>query len=348
MAKIRALITGMCGFIGHHVAEHFLGATDWDLVGLDRIDATSTLHRLRFIDGWGAGLEKRVQFVWHDLRSPINEYVANQIGTPDVCLHLAASTHVDRSIERPYEFVLDNVVGTCNLLDWWTKKVAWPIVRECVDPYGVRPTPFYLQFGTDEVFGPAAEGQLHSEWHHFRSANPYAASKAGAEELACAFSNTYQLKVGCTHTMNVIGERQHREKFVPLVIRKVLLGEKVSIHSNPDRTKAGSRFYLHAGNVGPALQWIVENQAEQFDKWNIVGEREVDNLTMAKMIAEFVGKPLDYELVDFHSSRPGHDLRYALDGSKLKERGFAFPMTLEQSLERTVKWYLEHRDWLGL
>jgi len=340
----------MCGFIGHHVAEYFLKNTDWDLIGLDRIDATSTLHRLRFIDGWGTDLAKRVKFVWHDLRSPINEYTARQLEEDgiDVCLHLAASTHVDRSIEDPHSFVLDNVVGTCNLLSWWSSRVASPTVRECVDPMGGRPTPFFLQFGTDEVFGPAAEGQLHHEWHHFRSANPYAASKAGAEELACAFSNTYRLKVACTHTMNVIGERQHREKFVPLVIRKVLMEEKVSIHSNPDRTKAGSRFYLHAGNVGPALHWIVLNQEEQFDKWNIVGEREVDNLTMAQMIAHFVGKPLEHELVDFHSSRPGHDLRYALDGSKLKSAGFSFPMTLEQSIERTVKWYLEHRDWLGL
>jgi dTDP-glucose 4,6-dehydratase len=330
----RALITGMCGFIGHHVAEHFLRETDWELVGLDRIDGTSTLHRLRYIDGWGSGIEQRIKFVWHDLRSPINEYVAAQLGRVDICLHLAASTHVDRSIDDPLGFVMDNVVGTCNLLNWW----RWPDINRGM----------FVQFGTDEVFGPAPPGVSYTEHARFNSGNPYAASKAGAEELACAFSNTYRLKVAATHTMNVIGERQHHEKFLPLVTRKVLLGEKVFIHANADRTQAGTRFYLHAANVGPALHWIIRNQEQRFDKWNIVGECEVDNLALAKMIAEVVGRPLKHELVDFHSERPGHDLRYALDGTKLRDGNFEYPLNLKQSIERTVKWYLQNKEWLGL
>lgn len=331
---MRALITGMCGFIGHHVAEYLLKETDWELVGLDRLDATSTLHRLHYIDGWGSGIEKRVKFVWHDLRAPINDYVAAQLGQVNVCLHLAASTHVDRSIDSPMGFVLDNVVGTCNLLDWWRMP-------------GINNGTFVYQ-STDEVFGPAPNGVAYTEFARFNSGNPYAASKAGAEELVCAYANTYRLRASVVHVMNVIGERQHHEKFLPLVTRKVLLGETVMIHANSDRTAAGTRFYMHAANVGPALKWVFEHQEGQFDKWNVVGEYELDNLSMARLIAEVVGKPLRYEMVDFHSSRPGHDLRYALDGQKLRNAGFEYPLTLKASIERTVKWYMSNREWLGL
>jgi len=108
----------MLGFIGHHVASHLLCNTDWDLVGLDRIDETSTKHRLRWIECW-PDCAKRCEFVWHDLRAPINTTVEQQIGTVDVVLHLAANTHVNRSIVDPLAFVLDNVVGTTNLLEWW-------------------------------------------------------------------------------------------------------------------------------------------------------------------------------------------------------------------------------------
>jgi len=129
------------------------------------------------------------------------------------------------------------------------------------------------------------------------------------------------------------------------VIKSVLKGETITIHSNKDRTKAGSRFYIHARNVAEAMMFLLKNYKDG-DKYNIVGEEEVDNLTLAQSIASVIGKPLKYEMVDFHSSRPGHDLRYALDGTKLKEMGFEYPKTFEQSLEKTINWYLDHPEWL--
>lgn len=337
---MRILITGLTGFIGHHVADYILHNTDWEIVGIDRIDATSTPHRLRYIEGWET-LAKRVTFIWHDLRSPVNYFVYDAAGTVQHAVHLAASTHVDRSITDPLSFVFDNVVGTAHILEYW---------RDVYEHH--RPDPMsFVQFGTDEIFGPAPEGVAYGEWDRYRSTNPYSACKAGAEELACAYSNTYRLPIMATHTMNVFGERQHHEKYVPNTIRKVLRGETVQIHANADRTKSGSRFYIHADNVARALCYLITHQVPSgphpFDKWNIVGERELTNLELAEMIAAIVGKPLRYELVDFHSSRPGHDLRYALDGSKLEEAGFSYPSTLAQSLERTVKWYIDNPSWLG-
>lgn len=170
-------------------------------------------------------------------------------------------------------------------------------------------------------------------------------------------------------TMNLYGERQHHEKFIPLVIRRALLGEKVLIHADPSKTKSGTRFYIHCRNYASALAWLIhrneeiEEKRDMFGKgtdqhtgWgmplklHVSGEREISNLDLAQMIASYVGKPLNYELVDFHSSRPGHDLRYALDDSKIRSMGWSQPVDIDASLKKTVEWYLreENRRWLGL
>jgi len=341
--SVRVLITGLCGFIGHHVAEHLLEATDWELVGLDRIDATSTLHRLRHLECWPE-CANRVKFVWHDLRAPINMTVDRQLGPVDAVLHLAASTHVDRSITEPLTFVHDNVVGTAHLLEWWRARQG--LGGESVFLQNSE-NPFFLYYGTDEIFGAANETQVFSEWDRYRSTNPYSASKAGGEELVCAYSNSYKLHACATHCTNIIGERQHPEKFPPMVIRKVMRGETVKIHADATATKPSTRIYNYAGNIGPVLKWIVENNEHAlFDKWNIVGEREVTNLELCEKIAAICERPLKYELVSFATSRPGHDFRYAMSGQKLKDAGFVYPFTFDQGLERTVRWFLEHPEWL--
>lgn len=332
---MRVLITGLCGFIGHHVADVLLTETDWDIVGLDRIDATSTPHRLRYLPDW-QNKAKRTSFVWHDLRSPVNEMAAKKIGHVDVILHLAASTHVDRSIDDPLLFIQDNILGTYHALEF---------ARQ------IKPK-LFLNFSTDEVFGPAPVGTAYKEWDRYNAGNPYAATKAGAVELGNSYHNTYGAPVLTTFTMNVLGERQHSEKFVPKVISHVLSGKKLPIHANKAKTQSGSRFYIHARNVGYALKFLVERALKDAsligNRVNIVGERETSNLELAEIIAGIIGKPLNYELVDFHSSRPGHDLRYALDGAKLRDQlGFTFPWSLQDSLENIVRWYLENRDWLA-
>jgi dTDP-glucose 4,6-dehydratase len=322
------LLTGGAGFIGHHVAEHVLRNTDWSIVFLDRLDLSGNLNRIAEIAGWD-GHRHRCRWVWHDLKAPVSPQLAQQIGPVDYVFHLAAATHVDRSISDPLSFVYDNVVATANLLEY----ARWH------DP--VR----FVYFSTDEVFGPAPEGVAYKEWDRYRSGNPYSATKAGAEELCLAYHNTYGLPVLITHCMNVIGERQHPEKFVPGTIRRVRDGQLVVVHANADLTKAGSRFYIHARNVAHAVMFILQH-GRVGDKFNIVGEEECDNLRLAQLIAGFVGKPLRHVMTDFHSQRPGHDLRYALDGSKLAALGWAPPVSFEQSLERVVKWSLDHPEWL--
>lgn len=322
----RILVTGGAGFIGSHVVGHLLAHTDAQVTLIDRLDCSGNLNRLTYM----GCPSPRVRFVFHDLKAPINEPVARQIGKQDAILHLAAGTHVDRSIDDPMSFVMDNVVGTCNLLDFARKN-------------GGR----FLYFSTDEVFGPAAPGMAYKEWDRYNSGNPYAATKAGAEELVLAYANTYGLDAFVTHTMNVIGPLQHWEKFVPLVIRSVMMGDTVKIHADKTRTKAGSRFYIHANDVARAVVFLL-NKAQKGEKYNIVGEREIDNLALAKMIAEAVGRPLFADMVDFHSSRPGHDLRYALDGSKMASMGWVPALSAEKAVEHIVAWYLEHPEWLGM
>lgn len=322
----RILISGGAGFIGHHIVEAVLKHTEWNITLIDRLDCSGNLNRLAEI---GAAKNKRVRFVYHDLRAPFNDQLAAQIWEHEYIVHLAAATHVDRSIDNPMEFVLDNVVGTVNMLD---------LARTI----GCHK---FINFSTDEVFGPAPVGTAYREDDRYNAGNPYAATKAGAAQLGVAYHNTYGLPVLTTHTMNVIGERQHPEKFVPGTIAKVSRGERVTIHANKEKTKAGSRFYIHARAVADAVLFLLKYGAAG-QKYNIVGEREVDNLELAQMIAGCVGKRLDYEMVDFHSSRPGHDLRYALDGGKMLAMGWKPPQTLERSVEDIVRWTLSNPKWL--
>ena len=332
--KRRVLLTGASGFIGSHFIEAILKTTDWEIVGLDRLDETSTLHRILETDAYQAHKD-RFRFVWHDLRAPINAEVERLIAQPfgevDTVLHLAAGTHVDRSIADPPAFVLDNVLGTCHLLEWARRH---PIDR-------------MVNFSTDEVYGSAADGVAFSETSPFASGNPYSATKAGAVELCTAYHNTYRVPVITTNCMNVIGERQSAEKFVPMLVRRILTGDLVTIHADPSRTQPARRSYIHARNVWNAIEFLLRNGVPG-ERYNIVGDREVDCLELANLVATILGLPLAYELTDFHSTRPGHDLAYRLDGAKLAAMGFAQPVAFEDSLTRTVTWFAAHPEWLGM
>lgn len=325
---MKVLISGGAGFIGSHIINDLLLNTDWDLTVIDRLDNSGSLSRLEQV---GAVKNPRVKFFYHDLRAEISDYVAGKIGKHDYILHLGAATHVDRSIEDPMSFVFDNVVATGHMLNH-ARKVG------CKK---------FLYFSTDEVFGPAPVGVRYKEWDRYKSGNPYAATKAGAEELAISFHNTYGLPVLVTHTMNVLGPMQHFEKYVPSTIKKILLGEEVIVHADKSQTKAGSRFYIHAASVANAVRFLLD-KGECGEKYNVVGDREIDNLQLAKFIETFIGKPLKYSLVSWHASRPGHDLRYALCGERMEKMGWIPPVTIEESIQQTVQWYLENPTWLGL
>jgi dTDP-glucose 4,6-dehydratase len=328
---MRVLITGSSGFVGHFIVEKFLNETDYEVVGLDRFGHSGNLNRIN--DILLPETRARYRVLYHDLKSEVNLVLRQQLGQFDYIFHVAASSHVDRSIENPAEFVLDNVLGTCNILQFARTQVNLKM---------------FNYFSTDEVFGPAAPGFSYDEYDRYNSTNPYSATKAGGEELAVAFRNTYKIPVVITHTMNVFGPRQHPEKFIPLCISKISKGEKVTIHADTTRTTPGTRFYIHGQDVADALLFItkLDTATEICPKFNIVGRDEVNNLDLAHCISEAVGKPLNYEMVDFHSSRPGHDLRYALSGKRLETLGWVPKTGVKERIEEVVQWSQNNRDWL--
>jgi dTDP-glucose 4,6-dehydratase len=336
---IRVLLTGGAGFVGHHMTKNILLKTDWDIVIIDRLSYASVgLKRLREI---GAFDNKRVTIYTADFADKLSEGVIKEIGQVDYILHFGAETAVEQSIKNPEQFVRANVFGTLWMLEFARSQ---------------KHLRHFVYLSTDEVFGPAKEQDVFFKaWDRYNSTNPYSATKAAGEELTLAFANTYGIPTLVIHSMNLFGERQHNEKFIPTVVRRVLHDEVLPIYSDPSKTKAGSRFYLYCETFADIILFLLEkaNKGEKKDKYNwgrekinIVGEREVDNLELAQMIAQYIGKKVLYEMVDFHSSRPGHDLRYSLDGSDLIDLGWTPELLFEQSLQKTVKWMLENKSWL--
>ena len=339
----RVLVTGGAGFIAHHLIAKILRTTDWEIVSLDRLDYSGNLNRLNDImQEFDPETRKRVRIVYHDLKAALNPLICSEIGNVDYILHLAAGSHVDRSIDYPIEFVMDNVVGTCNILDFAR------LQKENLERF--------VYFGTDEVFGPAPHPIKYKENDRYNSTNPYSATKAGGEELAVAYQNTYDLPIYCTHTMNVFGARQHPEKYIPMCIKKIRDGETVTVHSDKTKTVAGSRHYIHAEDVADAVLFLLHHEGNfeptwgnaKCPKFNFVGSEDLDNLELAQIIADAQGKELNYEMVDFHSSRPGHDLRYALDGNKMKELGWEPAKSARERIAEVTKWTLENKRWITL
>lgn len=335
------LVTGGAGFVAHHVISHLLKNTDWNIVSLDRLDFSGNLNRIAdMMQEFDPETRKRVRVVFHDLRAELNPLIKSDLGDINIVLHLAAGSHVDRSITHPMEFVWDNVVATGNILEY--ARHLDNLER-------------FVYFSTDEVFGPAPNGVNYGERDRYNSSNPYSATKAGGEELAVAFENTYKMPIYVTHTMNVFGERQHPEKYIPMCIRKVNDGDTITIHSDSSRTIPGSRHYIHALDVADALLHLLELKNPQFDvdyggakcpKFNLVGAEEINNLQLAQIIADAQGKPLLHEMVDFHSSRPGHDLRYALSGEYMKSLGWVPRIALTERINQMVEWTLANDRWL--
>jgi len=328
MKKKKVIVTGGCGFIGHHVVEHLLINTDWDIVVIDKLSyASMGLERLRSIPALD---NPRLKVFCNDVTLPMTEGLRKELGDVDVIVHMAAESHVDNSISQPREFFRNNIDGTVEMLEY---AKSLPNLE------------MFFYFSTDEVYGSAPDDFAFGEWDRHKPTNPYSASKSAAEQICVAYENTYKIPLMSINVMNAFGERQHVEKYIPLVIKKVLNDETVMIHSYPDKKRAGSRFYIHARNIAAAVLFLLE-KGEVGEKYNVVGEKEVDNLELAKLIADIIGKPLKYEMVDFHSDRPGHDLRYSLSGEKMKSMGWELPVNFEESFRNTIQWTLEHPEWL--
>lgn len=353
----RILLTGASGFVGSHVLRHILTTTDWEVV------CPVTFRHKGLSDRLVTAMEdqdqSRVTIVQSDLTAPISKVTAHKFGDINYILNVASESHVDRSIEEPAAFIQNNVALITNILDY----------ARTLENLEV-----FLQVSTDEVYGPAKPGEAHREWiDNIKPSNPYSASKAAQEAVAYSYWRTYDIPLIISNTMNIIGETQDPEKFFPKTLKNVLAGTEMTIHAAPNGD-IGSRFYLHARNQADGLLFLIKEFTEEGSmpyvwedeasgeveslrysqggtvppRYHIVGEREVDNLEMAQLIAQAAGKELKYKLEDFHSSRPGHDLRYALDGSKIASIGWTAPVPLETSIKSIVDWTLLHPEWLSL
>jgi dTDP-glucose 4,6-dehydratase len=359
------LITGAAGFVGSHMVEHILKNSKDKVIGMDSLTYAGTWDRLRDVKMSDHPHSKSAydceRFIplAHDFRNPAEPNLIQELKEVTHVIHMGAESHVDHSITDPMRFVQANVVGTTNILNLARKLPKLEL---------------FIYFSTDEIFGPApmlkednsfsyAQGYYgYKETDTHNPKNPYAATKSAGEQLVTSFANTYDLPCIITRQMNIIGERQHPEKFIPICISTALYGGDINIHATPDKTQAGLRHYIHARNVADAHMFLLNGKhkldTKNAESFHIVGEKEVDNLSLAKLINEYVGVLADqksmvaegvtnFNMVDFHSSRPGHDLRYALDGSKMKSLGWEPPKTFEESLKKTISWTLDNLRWIN-
>jgi len=325
------LVTGGCGFIGHHVVEHLLINTDWDIIIIDKLSyASMGFERLKdpiFEDNIRS---TRLKIITWDLMTEISIGLVKELKNINIIIHMAAETHVDNSIKNPNFVIQNNIMSTVNLLEFAKT---------------LQELETFFYFSTDEVYGPALNNKLYKEDERHNPTNPYSASKSAAEQICVSYCNTFKLPIIRINVMNAFGEKQHIEKFIPKVIKSLLNDEIIYIHSYPDKKQSGTRFYIHARNIAAGVLFILKNGTIG-ESYNITGEKEVSNLEIAETISKIMNKELKYEMVDFHSSRPGHDLRYGLDGNKLKNLGWELPLDFEKSLEKTVLWTVKNPKWL--
>jgi dTDP-glucose 4,6-dehydratase len=335
------LVTGGAGFIAHMVIDTILETTDWNIITIERVEYTNKLNRLQDVISSNPDKKHRVKCVYHDLNFEFDENISKEIGEDiHYILHIAAASHVDKSIVNPLSCVMDNVVGTCNILNF---------ARKCSN------LERFVYFSSHEVFGSAPIGVEYNERDRYNSSNPYAASKAAGEELAVAYFNTYKLPVYIMHVVNVYGHRQYPDKYFIKCIKSILHDEEIVVHADPITQKPGSRLYVHVKDVADSLMFILnlsDNIIEsdfggaKCPKFNIMGYQEFDNLEIAKIIAKCMDKELKYKIVDINSIRPGLDSRYSLSGDLMKTLGWQPKLTFEERIQELVDWTLMNKQWI--
>jgi|SRR5215475_3847151 len=331
----RVLLTGAGGFIGHHTLSHLLTETDWHVIATDSFRHKGKTDRINQVLDADPQWRPRVTVHTHDLSAPFSAQAAERIGRIDHIIAMASQSHVDRSIADPVPFVRTNTDVILTTLE----------LARVTHPESV------IVISTDEVYGPCEREDAHPEWSPVIPSNPYAASKAAQEAIAVSYWRTYGVPVVIVNCMNAIGERQDPEKFVPKLIKGISSGQTVTIHGREG--DIGSRHYLHARNFADGLLFIMRHlpparfpDVSRPDRYNVASPEAIGNLDLALEAAQVIGKPLKYQLVDFHSARPGHDAHYGLDPRKLEVAGWKAPVPFSESLARTVRWTLNHPEWL--
>ncbi|MCP4382100.1 MAG: dTDP-glucose 4,6-dehydratase [Hyphomicrobiales bacterium] len=333
---MRFLVTGGAGFIGSAVARLIHGAARDHILIVDKLTYAGNLESLPRID-----VDPKLRFVRADIcDGPAMERLFEEY-RPEVVLHLAAESHVDRSIDGPGAFIDTNVVGTGVLLG--AALGYWRQLGE-----RDRTTFRFHHVSTDEVYGSLGADGAFSEGDPYRPNSPYAASKAASDHLARAWHTTYGLPVVVTNCSNNYGPYQFPEKLIPLMILNALEGRPLPVYG----TGANVRDWLYVEDHARALL-LVANEGNVGETYNIGGNAECSNLEivhyLCDLIDEFAPRPDGGQcgdLVAFVADRPGHDFRYAINSAKLKNAlGWTPSESLESGLRRTVRWYLDNRPW---
>ncbi|QYX56578.1 dTDP-glucose 4,6-dehydratase [Roseovarius sp. SCSIO 43702] len=328
---MKILVTGGAGFIGSAVVRQAIAAGH-EVVNLDALTYAACLENVVQVAGHPAYAFERV-----DIRDAGAVQAVFDRHAPDAVMHLAAESHVDRSIDGPGTFVKTNINGTFNLLQ--AARLLWEAKGR---PDGFR----FHHVSTDEVYGTLGATGLFTEETPYAPNSPYSASKAASDHLVRAWHETYGLPVVVTNCSNNYGPYQFPEKLIPVVILRALAGAAVPVYGKGENV----RDWLYVEDHADALLTVLAKGAVG-RTYNIGGENEVRNIDLVRMICAILdrlkpGPAPHAEQIAFVTDRPGHDLRYAIDPSRIRaELGWRPSCTLEEGLERTVRWYLDNEDW---
>ncbi|MBK6617705.1 MAG: dTDP-glucose 4,6-dehydratase [Nitrosomonas sp.] len=329
------LITGGAGFIGSNFVLEWVNQLDESIVNIDKLTYAGNLQNL-------STLEKNTQhiFVRADIcdSNKMSEIFARY--QPRAIIHMAAESHVDRSIHGPEDFIQTNITGTFRLLE--AARYYWKSL-----PEALKATFRFLHVSTDEVFGTlTADGAAFTEQHCFRPNSPYSASKAASDCLVRAYHHTYGLPTLTTHCSNNYGAFQFPEKLIPLMITNALAGKPLPIYGDGQQI----RDWLYVNDHCSAIRYVLAN-GQPGESYNIGGWNEKPNLEIVHTICDILQAehPVEYgyrNLITYVADRPGHDRRYAVNSNKIyQELGWKPTETFETGIRKTVRWYLQNQQW---
>jgi dTDP-glucose 4,6-dehydratase len=334
MKNRKILITGGAGFIGSHVVRRFVNTYPNDqIVNLDKLTYAGNLLNLKDIEH-----QSNYKFIKGDIvdASFIDQLFADE--KLDAVIHLAAESHVDRSITNPLDFVMTNVIGTVNLLNAARKYWKGDFVNRR-----------FYQVSTDEVYGTLAEDGLFTEEMAYDPHSPYSASKASADHFVRAYQDTYRLNTVISNCSNNYGSHHFPEKLIPLAINNIKNNKPVPVYGKGENI----RDWLWVEDHARAID-LIFHQAKSGATYNIGGNNEWKNIDLIHLLCRIMDRKLNREtgtsanLITFVTDRSGHDLRYAIDSSKLQnELGWVPSLQFKEGIEKTVDWYLANDEWLS-
>ncbi len=314
---MRVLITGGAGFIGSAFVRQAV-KEGWSIAVLDALTYAGDLERLKEV-------EEKYKFYHVDLVDRKSVFEVFEDFHPEVVVHFAAESHVDRSILDPLRFIRSNVEGTLNLLD---ASREFKVQR-------------FINISTDEVYGELGEEGYFTEESPLNPNSPYSVSKASADMLGRAYYRTYKLPVITVRPSNNYGPWQYPEKLIPVIILKALRDEPIPVYG----TGMNIRQWLYVEDCAEAVMKIVK-EGKEGEIYNVAGPKEKRNIEVVKTILMLMNK--SENLIEFVKDRPGHDYRYAMKAEKIKkELGWEPKVSFEEGIEQTVEWYLNHLDWVG-